>query len=169
MWVNNIVSQKMDFMANIIFLNQWTIHLQGDYLSHEFLFDNLKPEFKSRYAINTYVHPCLRTMTRMLQVSLEISFSFHIDIVDFYSLMYAFYLKRKMLAVYYQKCTEWISQLLIQLIKHKPYIEVLVRIVIFLSLGHIKLSFSFAAHRLLAEHFGAYWGKLWISLWPSAI
>ncbi|KAK3137673.1 hypothetical protein QOZ80_5BG0455620 [Eleusine coracana subsp. coracana] len=71
--------------------------LKGNYLSHEFLLKKLKPEFKSRYAINSTVHPYVRTMSHMLQ--------------------------RKKPATYYKKRTEWFTELLTQLIKLKPYIK----------------------------------------------
>ncbi|XP_062182096.1 protein HASTY 1-like [Phragmites australis] len=72
--------------------------LKDNYMSSEILLAKLNPEFKLRYAINNYAHPCLQTMSRMLQ--------------------------RKIPAVYHQRRTEWISQLLIQLITVKPYIKV---------------------------------------------
>ncbi|KAK3140897.1 hypothetical protein QOZ80_5AG0407390 [Eleusine coracana subsp. coracana] len=71
--------------------------LKDNYLIHEILLKKLKPEFKSRYAINSDVHPYLQTMSHMLQ--------------------------RKMPATYYKRRTEWFTQLLTQLIRLKPYIK----------------------------------------------
>ncbi|KAL5203843.1 hypothetical protein ABZP36_008714 [Zizania latifolia] len=61
------------------------------------LLDKLRPEFKSRYAITSCVHPYLLTMSRMLQ--------------------------RKMTSVFQHTRSEQIYKFLIQLITLKPYIK----------------------------------------------
>ncbi|CAN6372154.1 unnamed protein product [Urochloa humidicola] len=71
--------------------------LEDDYLDQEILFEKLRPDFKSRYSIDSYMHPYLHTMSCMLQ--------------------------RKMPAVYYQKCTKLISECLERLVTLKPYVK----------------------------------------------
>ncbi|OQU83505.1 hypothetical protein SORBI_3005G127300 [Sorghum bicolor] len=71
--------------------------LKDNYLDDEILFEKLRPEFKSMYGIDSYLHPYLNTMTCMLQ--------------------------RKMPAVYYWKRINCISQHLNQLITLKPYVK----------------------------------------------
>ncbi|KAL6640767.1 hypothetical protein ACP70R_021890 [Stipagrostis hirtigluma subsp. patula] len=69
---------------------------KNNYFDRDIL-DKLKPEFKSRYGINSIAHPYMSTMSRMLM--------------------------RKRRAVCYQSRTKWISQLLTKLITLKPYIK----------------------------------------------
>lgn len=80
--------QEVDAMDNC---------LEDNYLNREILFRKLRPEFKSRYGIDSYVHPHLQTMSSML--------------------------RRKMPHVYYWRCAKWITKHLIQLIRLKPYIK----------------------------------------------
>ncbi|KAL6870978.1 hypothetical protein ACP4OV_014826 [Aristida adscensionis] len=75
-------------------VDTWNDCFQGNYLE---ILEKLKPEFKSKYGINSNAHPYIRTMSCML--------------------------KRKMHAVRYQRCTKVMSQLLTQLITLKPYIK----------------------------------------------
>jgi len=74
---------KTAILAN----NDLFTHLQDNYLDDEILFEKLRPEFKSMYGIDSYLHPYLNTMTCMLQVSICIPFSFHRHIGESYFLM----------------------------------------------------------------------------------
>jgi hypothetical protein len=117
--------------------------LQSYSLDRGKLFDQLKPEFKAKYGINNYGHPYLRVMSRMLQVSIFIPFSFQMNIGEFCCLIlvyfFVLFLKRKMAAVYSQNRAIWLSQLLSRLITLKPYIKVSFMIVIFSNRNECNL------------------------------
>ncbi|KAF8694047.1 hypothetical protein HU200_038499 [Digitaria exilis] len=57
--------------------------LEDNYLEEEILLEKLKPEFKSRYGINSYMHPYVHTMSSMLQPYL-----FHLQRTDSWDSVY---------------------------------------------------------------------------------